>query len=63
MIAQTFEAWKDCIEKDCKIILNKEFAQKRLAVYQQKNNKETQIFIKLYGQQHLNNIIQWLKKV
>jgi hypothetical protein len=63
MIAQTFEAWKHCIEKDCKIVLSKEFAQKRLLVYEQKDHQETQTFIRLYGQQHLNNIIKWLKQV
>ena len=30
-----------------------------MAVYQDKQNTETQKFISLYGKQHLNNIIQW----
>ena len=48
MIAQTFAEWKHCIEHDCKIELTKDFAQKRLAVYQDKKNPETQKFIS-YG--------------
>lgn len=63
MIPQTFEEWKDCIVYDCNIKLTKEFAQKRLAVYQNSKNKETQDFVKLYGRQHLKNIINWYKKV
>ena len=63
MIPQTFEQWKYCIVNDCKINLTKEFAQKRLAVYQDIKNIETQKFLSLYGQQHLNNIIQWLKQI
>jgi hypothetical protein len=63
MIPQTFEQWKNCMVNDCKINLTKDFAIKRLAVYQDKQNTETQTFISLYGEQHLNNIIQWLKQI
>lgn len=63
MIPDTFEQWKNCIINDCKINLTKEFAEKRLAVYQEKQNPETHKFISLYGEQHLNNIINWLKRI
>lgn len=63
MIATTYEEWRNCIINDCKIKLTKDFAAKRLAVYQNKRNPETQKFISLYGEQHLNNIIHWLKRV
>lgn len=63
MIPQTFEQWKNCITNDCKINLTKEFAQSRLSVYLNKENKETQRFISLYGEQHLQNIIYWFKQI
>lgn len=63
MIAQSFEQWKYCIENDCKIHLTKEFAEKRLSVYLDRKNTETQKFIALYGEQHLENIIKWLKRI
>ena len=63
MIPQTFQDWKNCIVNDCKIILTKDFAKKRLEVYQNNKNKETQKFISLYGQQHLNNIIKWFQQI
>jgi hypothetical protein len=63
MIPQTFDDWKNCIINDCKINLTKEFAEKRLAVYTNKNNPETQKFIWLYGEQHFQNIINWLNKI
>jgi len=63
MIPHTFEEWKHCIVNDCKIKLTKEFAQKRLSVYTDKNNPETKKFIQLYGPEHMNNIIHWLKQV
>lgn len=63
MIPPTFEAWKSCIVNNCKLSLTKDFAQQRLAVYQNKENQETQKFVALYGEQHLQNIIQWLTTV
>lgn len=62
MIPTTFEEWKNCIVIDCKIELTNEFIASRLRVYQDKSNPETKKFKKLYGEQHLNNVIYWLKK-
>jgi hypothetical protein len=63
MIPQTFNDWKNCIANDCKINLTKEFAAKRLAIYQDKQNPETHKFIALYGEVHLQNVINWLIQV
>ena len=63
MIPQTFEQWRNCIVKDCKINLTKGFVQQRLTIYQDKLNQETKKFISLYGEQHYSNIINWLKKM
>ena len=63
MIPKTFEAWQKCIVNDCKINLTKEFAQERLAIYQDSNNTETKKFISLYGENHHNNIIRWYSQI
>lgn len=63
MIPQTFEEWKNCIVNDCKINLTKEFALQRLAVYSNKNNDATKKILALYGEIHLQNIINWFKKI
>lgn len=62
MIPTTFEQWKDCIVNDCKIKLTKDFVAGRLKVYKAKRSPETKKFVKLYGEQHLNNVIYWLEK-
>jgi len=62
MIPNTFHQWKNCIIKDCKINLTKDFAQQRLAVYNDRNNAHTKEFLKLYGEQHLQNIINWFNQ-
>jgi hypothetical protein len=63
MRPRTFEEWRTCIVEDCGINLTKDFAKKRLTVYQDSENKETQTFVSLYGKQHLNNIVYWFKKI
>ena len=63
MVPRNFEEWRNCIVNDCKIELTREFASKRLAIYQDMNNAETKKFLALYGEQHLSNIINWLQRV
>lgn len=62
MIPSTFEQWKNCIVNDCKIKLTQNFIAGRLRVYEDKRNNETKKFIQLYGEQHLNNVVYWLKR-
>jgi len=62
MIPQTYEQWVQCIVNDCKIPLNKAFAEKRLSVYQNTENAETKKFVELYGERHRQNIINWLQQ-
>jgi hypothetical protein len=63
MIPQTFKNWTNCIVNDCKINLTKDFAEKRLAVYEDNQKTETLKFISLYGEQHLQNIINWFNQI
>lgn len=63
MIPQDFESWKICIEEKCGIPLTKDFAAKRLAVYEDKEQAETRRFAALYGQQHLDNVLSWFRKI
>ncbi len=63
MIPQSFEQWVNCITNDCKINLTPEFAQQRLAIYENQEHAETQKFIEMYGEQHLANIINWYKRI
>ena len=62
MIPTNFKEWKNCIVNECKIKLTNDFVVNRLKIYEDKRNPETRKFIALYGEQHLNNIIYWLKK-
>ena len=63
MIPKSFQEWKTCIEVHCGIRLTPDFVQGRLAVYTDPTNDETERFLTLYGEDHLNNIIQWYDQV
>jgi len=63
MLPKTFEEWVVCITQKCKINLTKGFAKSRLSIYLDANHLETQRFVQLYGMEHLQNIISWLKKI
>ena len=43
MIPKTYDEWKKCIVKDCKIDLTMEFAEKR--IFELKNSENNQISI------------------
>ena len=63
MIPQTYAEWKNCIENDCKIKLDKSFAEQRIAVYDDKSHPETKKFLEIYGENHLAKIIFWFKQI
>jgi len=61
MIPESFREWRDCIENKCKILLSAQFIDDRLSVYSNENSTETIKFKGLYGEEHLQNIINWLE--
>lgn len=62
-IPKTFEQWKHCLIYNCKINLTQAFAKERISIYENPDNVETKNFAKIYGHQHLNNIILWFKRI
>jgi len=58
-ILQNYEQWKHCITIDCGIQLTEEYISKRISLLQNNNDYYTQQFVKLYGQQYLNKVLNW----
>ncbi len=63
MIPESFETWMNCIVNDCKIQLSPDFAKERLLVFTNKGHLETKKFVECYGENHLQNVISWYKKI
>lgn len=59
---QDLPAMYRCITEECGIPLTQAFIASRLAVLQDPGHQETRRFVSLYGQSHLNSIVQWFKK-
>lgn len=63
MIPKTFEQWKYQLINHCKVDLTKDFAQKRLSIYEDPANPETREFVAVYGTDHLQNILKWFRQI
>ncbi len=63
MIPTNFDEWYACITRQCKIDLNSQFAKERLSILTDEKQSETIKFKQLYGTAHLENIINWYKKI
>jgi len=62
MIPQTYPDWLRCITTDCGIRLTPEFIAERLRELSDEKHPKTIEFTRLYGQQHMENVIHWFKK-
>jgi dihydroorotase len=62
MIPESYEEWKNCVTVSCGINLTREFLQKRIAVFENRTNNETQKFISIYGEKHYLQILSWFKQ-
>lgn len=62
MIPQNYQQWRQCLVRDCGITLTGAFIAERLSVFEKSTHEETRRFVAVYGQAHLNNIIQWYRQ-
>jgi hypothetical protein len=60
---QTFEQWRNCIERDCGIELSKPFCSKRINVLSDSESAETKRFVQCHGQRHLAQVLLWFNQV
>ncbi len=60
MIPKSFEEWRRCIVVDCGVELTASFIEERLLVFGNRQHPETMKFVALYGENHLNNVVNWL---
>lgn len=61
-IPRDYASWKHCITVHCGIPLTTNFVRRRLAVWRDSDSEETRRFRSLYGEQHLQRVVQWLEQ-
>ncbi len=59
---KSYEEWRYCIEKSCQIPLSKDFIEKRLQVFADIKNEETERFVRRYGSEHYLQVLQWFQQ-
>lgn len=62
VIPETYEEWQHCITVECGIELTPQFISQRISALQDQRDYHTQKFAKLYGQQHLQQVLAWFKQ-
>lgn len=61
-IPSSYEQWKHCITHDCGIPLNSEFVLSRINTLENRKTEYAKQFIRLYGEAHYTNVVQWFKQ-
>ena len=62
MLLKTYEAWRHCIEVKCGIPLTQKFVHSRIEELNDVTNKHTAEFVKLYGEEYKNKIVEWFNQ-
>jgi hypothetical protein len=62
MIPENFEQWFHCITGECGIKLTPDYITDRQKELSDRKNPHTLQIIRLYGEQHYNNLISWFSQ-
>jgi hypothetical protein len=59
IIPRSFEEWRHCIVIECGIELTADFIDQRISALRNNAEHYTQQFVRLYGNQHHQQVIGW----
>ena len=59
---QTFDEWKEALTVRCRIKLTPEYAAERIKALQNPQDRTTREFVKVYGENYLQQVIRWFEK-
>jgi hypothetical protein len=58
-VAQTYTAWRHCIEVECGLSLTPDFIAARRCILTDRGHEETERFIRSYGEAHWQRVVSW----
>jgi hypothetical protein len=58
----TYEQWRHCIEVQCGIKLTPDFVQQRLSALRDNGDYQTQRFLEMWGEPHLDQVVAWFEQ-
>lgn len=59
IIPKTYDEWVHCITVECGLKLTPDYISQRITSLQNSNDHYTQQFLKLYGKQHHQRVLDW----
>jgi len=62
IIPSNYSQWQHCIVNECGIALEKPFIEQRIAALSNAGDQHTKQFVRLYGEAHYKQTLQWFNK-
>ena len=59
---QSYEEWRNALTIRCRIKLTPEYAAGRIAALQSPSDPTTRDFLKVYGEDYLQQVIRWFER-
>ena len=60
-VPKDYKEWRYCIEKKCGIPLELAFIKERITALQDSSDHKTKKFLKQYGEEYRERVIEWFK--
>lgn len=62
VLCRNYEEWKHCITVKCKIALERDYLERRIAALRDERDSTTARFVELYGDEYRLRTIQWFEQ-
>jgi hypothetical protein len=58
----TYDAWRDCITRRCRIAITAEYVTGRVAAMSDERSPEMATFIRIYGDEHRRRVLGYFER-
>jgi len=62
IIPDSYQAWRHCIEVECRLNLSADYIRERIAALENPRDFHTQQFVSLWGEAHRQQVLIWFRQ-
>jgi len=62
IIPDSYQAWRHCIEVECRLQLTPAYIQARIAALNNPHDFHTQQFVRCWGEEHRQQVLGWFQQ-
>jgi len=62
IIPDSYEAWRHCIEVECRLRLSAEYIRERIAALENPHDFHTQQFVRCWGEGQRAQVLAWFRQ-